>query len=293
MYSFGSIQHNKWLPSILLCLVTCLSVTAQTVENVRANFDQSTQLMVIRYDLKGLNYKKEIKITPHIESNGVEVSPIQSLSGDFGWVNEGGKNKIITWDPFKDGINSTEGIQVKIMASEVRNAVAPRFRGLVLHGSNSAPLGLKYMQLGKVGFYAAFRMGKFAPAYKYTVSDAGVIDYPSSGVYEIGTEKRLAGYAFTAGPTFRVARNAYLYVGAGYGAEQLFWEYEGYDLDKSPTGSGWALNESIDSKGIALDAGVVLRLGRLLIEAGVSSLQFKSFQITGGVGLAFTKNKKP
>ncbi len=293
MYSFGSIQHTKWLPAILLCLVTCLSVTAQTVENVRTTFDQSTQLMVIQYDLKGLNYKKEIKITPYIESDKAALPPMQSLSGDFGWVNEGGKNKVITWDPFKDGINSLEGIQVKITVSEVRNAVAPRFRGLVLHGSNSAPLGLKYMQLGKVGFYAAFRMGKFAPSYTYSVSDAGVIDYPNSGVYEIGTEKRLTGYAFTAGPTFRVARNVYLYVGAGYGAEQLFWKYEGYDLDKSPTGSGWALNESIDSKGIATDAGVVLRLGRLLIEAGISSIQFKSLQITGGVGLAFTKNKKP
>lgn len=292
MHSFGSIQHTKWRIAISLCLLACLPATAQTVENVRTTFDQSTQLMVIQYDLKGLSYKKEIKITPYIESNDAAIKSMQSLSGDFGWVNRGGKNKVIMWDPFKDGINSLEGIQIKITASEVRNAEVPRFRGLVLHGSNSAPLGIKYMQLGKVGFYTAFRMGKFPPSYIYTVSDAGEINYPSSGVYQIGSEKRLAGYAFTAGPTIRVARNAYMYVGAGYGVEQLFWKYQAYDLDKSLVGSGWALNESINRKGITMDAGVVIRRGRLLIDLGGSSIQFKSLQITAGVGLAFSKNKK-
>ncbi len=293
MHSFTSTQHLRWLLPGFLCLLLYLPATAQTVENVRTTFDQSSQLMVIQYDLKGLSYKKEIKITPYIESNGAALQPMQSLTGDFGWVNRGGKNKVITWDPFKDGISSLEGIQVKITASEVRAAEAPRFRGLLLHGSNSAPFGLQYMHLGKVGFYAGFRMGKFPVSYTYTVSDAGAIDYPSSGVYQIGSEKRLAGYAFTAGPTIRVARNAYVYIGMGYGAEQLFWKYQAYDLDKSPVGTGWALNESINRKGITTDAGVVVRVGRLLLELGGSSIQYKSVQITGGLGWAFAKNKKP
>ncbi len=293
MNSFGSIHRIKFHLALLSCILAYLPATAQTVENVRATFDQSTQLMVIRYDLKGLNYKKEIKITPYIESNNPALPEMQSLSGDFGWVNKGGKDKMITWDPFKDGINSLEGVQVKIKASEVRNAEAPRYRGLVLHGSNSAPFGLKYMHLGKIGFFAAFRMGKFPPDYDYTVTDAGVIDYPNSGVYQIGTEKRLAGYAFTAGPTIRVARNAYLYVGAGYGVEQLFWKYQAFDLDKKPLKTAWALNENIDRKGITMDAGIIIRRGRLLLELGGSSIQFKSFQITAGVGLAFAKGKKP
>lgn len=293
MYFFGSILHTKWHLALPLCLLACLPVTAQTVENVRDTFDQSRQLIVIQYDLKGLNYRKEIKITPYTESKDAALKPMQSLSGDFGWINKGGKNKVIIWDPFKDGINSFEGIQIKLISSEVRDAEAPRFRGVALHGSNSAPWGIKYMQLSRVSFFAAFRVGKFPPSYTYTVSNAGEIDYPNTGVYQIGTEKRLAGYAITAGPTIRAARNTYVYVGAGYSVEQIFWKYQAYDLNKSPVGTAWALNESINRKGITIDAGIVIRLGRLLLEVGGSTIQFKSFQVTGGIGLAFVKNKRP
>lgn len=294
MSDFGSNQYSKWRLVAFLGLLAYLPVAAQTIENVRDSFDQSKQLVYIFYDLKGLSYKKEIKITPYIESGNASLPNMQSLTGDFDWVNRGGKSKVVIWDPFKDGISSLEGIRASIKTdAEVRKAVLPRFRCFMLHGSNSAPLGIKYVQLSPVGFFAGFRMGKFPPSYTYTVTNTGEIDYPESGVYEIGTEKRLAGFAFTAGPTFQIGRNMYAYAGAGYGAEQLFWEYQKYNSDYDLQGSEWALNESINSKGVAVDAGIVMRFGRVLLDIGGGTIQFKSYQITGGVGWAFVHNKKP
>jgi hypothetical protein len=265
---------------------------AQTVENVRTDFDQSRQTFYIYYDLKGLNYKKELHIAPYNVLGDKTLDSLQGLSGDLGWIKRGGKNKVVVWDPFKDGVNNLEGIQVRVIASEVRDAAVPRIHGLLLHGSNSAPFGLKYMLLRKTGFYAGFRIGKSAPKYTYTVSEAGAMNYTETGVYEIGDESAMASYAFTAGPTFRVGRNTYVYGGLGYGLEQIFWEYAEFDLNKSFLRSEWALSESSNSKGLAADAGIVFRLGPLLLDAGIGSIAFKSWQIAGGIGFAFGHHKK-
>lgn len=290
---FGSIQHLFCRLAVFLCFLAYLPANAQTVENVRDSFDQSRQLWFIYYDLKGLNYKKEIKITPYIMSGDSSLLSVTSLTGDFGWVSQGGKNKVVTWEPYKDRISNLEGIHVGIRSEiEVRDATLPRFRGLALQGSNSAPFGVKYIQLSRIGFFAGFRVGKWPPSYDYPVSDMGKMEYREAGVYEIGDDTRLASYAITAGPTFQVARTVYVYVGAGYGLEQLFWEYQVYDADYKPNGTEWALNESIDSKGVAADAGVVIRFGRVLLDLGGSTIQFKSWQITGGIGWVFANNKK-
>jgi len=286
-----SVHGTHWRLAAFLCLAY-LSATAQTIENVRTSFDQSKQLMFINYDLKGLNYKKEIKITPYIVSGDASLPPVKSLIGDFGWVTRGGKNKVMIWDPLKDGLKSLEGIKIELK-TEARDAAIPRLRGVALQGSNSAPFGVKCMQLSRIGFFAGFRVGRLPPGYRYTISDAGEMDYLESGVYEIGTEKRLASYAITAGPIFQMSRNIYAYTGMGYGIEQRFWKYQSYNLVKSPVSSDWALSENTNRKGIAADAGIVIRVGRrVLIDVGGSSIQFKSFQITGGIGLLLTNNQK-
>lgn len=286
------IQYTKWRLVVALCLLTYLSATAQTVKNVRVSFDQSKQLMFIYYDIVGLDYKKEIQVLPQIVSKNTLLPPIKSLSGDLGWITEGGKNKYIIWDAFKDGVTTLKDVEIELK-TVTKAAVIPRYWGIELQGSNSAPFGLKVMQLSQLGFYTGFRVGKLPPSYRYTVTNAGVIDYLESGVYVIDSEKRLASFAFTAGPIYQMSRNIYGYVGVGYGAEQLFWKYQAYNLDKKLISNEWALNESINQKGIAMDGGVVVRKGRILFDLGLSTIQFKTFQITAGVGFTFSNSQKP
>lgn len=292
MQSVSRFFSTRWgIPAFLCWLFFAQNIRAQTVEIIRTDFDQSRQLFYIYYDVKGLNYKKEIHVVPYIMLGGRTLDSLQGLSGDLGWITKGGK-KVVAWDPFKDGINNLDGIQVQLIASEVRDAAVPRIHGLLLHGSNSAPFGLKYMLLRKTGFYVAFRIGKSAPQYAYTVSETGNMNYTEAGVYEIGDEKSIASYAFTAGPTFRIGRNLYAYGGLGYGLEQIFWEYAEFDLNKTFLRNEWALNESNNFKGLAADAGIAFRLGPLLLDAGIGTIAFKSWQITGGIGFAFGQHKK-
>lgn len=291
MKLFTSVHSIKWCLVACLCLLAQLPAVAQLIKNVRTSVDQSKQVMIIRYDLTGLHFKKEIKVVPYIIGSDSLASPIKSLSGDFGWVSQSGKNKEIVWDFFKDGVTSLQDIQIDIK-SETRDATLPRFWGVALQGSNSAPFGVKGMQLGRLGFFASARFGKFPRSHEYMVSNAGVIDYPELGVYIIGTEKRLASYAIIAGPVFQMGRKIYGYLGAGYGAEQLYWKYKEYDLNNILLGGNWALNESINEKGLAVDTGLVIRLGRVLIDLGLNTINFKSVQIIGGLGLTFSNSKK-
>jgi hypothetical protein len=287
-----AVLHIQRCIAFFISLFIALSATGQTVTNVRTTFDQSKQLMLIRYDLTGLGYKQEIQITPRIASRDTTFPQMKSLTGDFGWMTRGGKNRLIVWEPFRDGITSLQYLGIDLKTT-VRNALVDRFWGLVVQGSNSAPLGLKVLRLSPIGFFGGFRVGNLPPSYDYTVTNAGVINYLESGVYEIGSTKRLASYAITGGPIFQVSRRMYAYAGIGYGVEQLFWQYQVYNLEKTPIKSQWALNENINRQGIVGDVGAVFRLRHLLIDVGVSTIEFKTVQITAGLGFAFSNNQKP
>lgn len=313
MRLFTLIQYipQRWLAFLFVTIRIIQPTQAQVVENVRDSFDQSRQLMYIYYDLTGLNYKQEVEITPFItgdssllkslsESSNIEpvrvvidhgrpVYYMQSISGDYGVFDRNGKNKLIVWDPFKDGISDFRNTRINIRAN-VRLIPREIYAGLVVQGSNSAPFGAKVVAfnvLGRMGAYLGFRTSGKRPDYRYTVTDEDGIKYLESGVYEIGTRSQVYGSALTAGLLFPMARNLHGYAGVGFGTERLFWEYKAYNLDKTLTGTYWALNENVNRRGAVVEAGLNLRLGRLLLEAGASTVEFKSVQITGGIGLKF------
>ena len=214
---------------------------------------------------------------------------MKSISGDHGVFNRNGKNKLIVWDPFQDGIGDFRNTRIDLKTN-VRPIPREIYAGVMIQGSNSAPFGgkiLAFNVLGRIGAYLGFRTSGKSPDYRYSVTNAGDIEYLESGVYEIGTKSLVYGSALTGGLLFPVGRNLHVYGGAGFGTERLFWEYKAYNLDKTLTGTFWALNENVDRRGAVVETGLNLRLGRLLVEAGASTVAFKSVQITGGLGFRF------
>ncbi|MBV6440420.1 MAG: hypothetical protein DYG98_25515 [Haliscomenobacteraceae bacterium CHB4] len=276
---------------------------SQTIENVRDSFDQSRQLMLIYYDLNDLSYKQEVFVVPHIRLRDSSIAgeypfPAQDrlakkyFSGDYGWIGKGGDNKRIIWDPLRQGFDQLSEIQVVPMIEKTQDAPAPRFWTIFWHGSNSAPFGIKIARLSRIGFFAGFRMGHLPPSHRYKVSDAGVMDYRESGVYEIGAASRLASFAATGGLVLQIARQMYAFVGGGYGKEQLFRKYDEFNLNYELVGSNWALHENLDAKGAFYDLGLTLRLrNQLCIEIGTGTVNFQSYQILGGIGYAFSKKR--
>jgi hypothetical protein len=164
----------------------------------------------------------------------------------------------------------------------------------LIQGSKSAPLGLKYVSLGRLGYYAGFRMGYLPPAYRYSVSNTGTIAYSESGVYQIGSETKLASYAATGGLTAQIHKKVYAYAGLGYGVEQLFWKYQAFNLDYKLVSNEWALNEQINHKGLAGEFGITARFGKILIETGMCAIGGRSstIQITAGIGYVLSTNTK-
>ena len=69
-----------------------------------------------------------------------------------------------------------------------------------------------------------------------------------------------------------------LYVGGGYGKQQLLWQ----DID-----GGWAEVSDWSAKGLEVEAGAIFRWNRLAFSAGVSAVRFHTFNATFGVGFVF------
>lgn len=216
--------------------------------------------------------------------------PHSSLSGDFGLIRQVGKNKLIRWEPFRANLDSLNGVEIFLKTAIV--PLSPQtFWGIAAQGSNTAPIGFKIVRLGQIGFFAGGRLGALPADYRYEISDTGAMDFTESGIYRAGSRRRLASFAATGGLVFQVGRRFYLFGGLGFGLEQLFWEYEAFNLDKQSLGNFWALNKSINRRGLAADAGVVLRRRHWFFELGCSSIRAQNLQITAAVGYILSNER--
>lgn len=305
IHLLGCVSNLKRHTVIIMMLLFSLSALAQKVENVRTTFDQTRQLVFIDYSITGLDFhfRKELIVTPYLVTAQGDRIPLRSASGAIGVQTSNGKNKRIVWDFAKDGLYSFAGNQITLQVN-IRDAAPTRYFGLMLHGSNSSPLGAKAVSLSSnnKGYYLGFRLGHLPPNYRYKVFNSGIIDYPESGVYRIGSEKRLSSLAVTGGYIFQVHKNIYANVGLGYGREQLFWRYRAFNLDGDLISEAeeWALNDQINSNGLVGELGITARAGRVLMEAGLAFYGIQSatknkqtFQITAGIGYVFSGISKP
>lgn len=264
---------------------------AQYIDEVKSVFDQTSQLMVISYDIKNLSFKKNIQILPTLYYNNDSTDLLSSryISGDYGWINHKRKSYTIYWDAFKDGKDNFSSLDIK-MKYNVKKANIPRRWNIAVHGSNSAPFGLKLSSLSILGWYATFRVGNLPPSYKYTVQSNGEIEqFRESGVYQIGSQSKLSSYGFSVGPILQLDRKLYTYAGIGLGKEQLFWQYDAYNLNKELTANEWALNESINNKGLFIDLGLIYASKIVSYDLGFTTNSLQSFQIIGGIGISFNK----
>ncbi|HOY20739.1 MAG TPA: hypothetical protein PLC89_25730 [Haliscomenobacter sp.] len=274
----------------------CPTARAQSIQNIRDTFDQTRQLMIISYQLKGLNFTKQIEVLPYIAVNNDSSNMYvpKNISGNFGWIKRKEKQYNILWDPFKDGIDDLSNLKITLKTN-IQKVEIPKFWNLSWHASNNAPVGFKLSRLGLIGFFAGFRFGHLPPTHRYEVSNNGELlgpegsGYLESGVYAIGKRKKLTGYALSLGPIAQLSRRVYAYAGIGYGAEQLFWEYEEFNLNKILIGNSWALNQSINYEGAILDLGVLYRTSQLTFDIGISTVELNSFQIIGGIGIPLGK----
>lgn len=271
--------------------LTCMQpVFAQKIENQKQVFDQSRQILQIYYDVTGLNYRKELRVTPMLELADGQQIDLPDATGAIGMMKKNSKGNLIELDPFKAGIERPEQAKI-ILVADIRKRQQPERYLLGLQGSNSAPLGLKFWRVAPIGAYVGFRLGALPPSYRYTVNNEGQIDYKQVGIYEIVNQRRLASLAATTGVVAQIAPKLYGTLGIGYGIEQLFWKYNEYDLDKNLLGKAWALNENINHKGTIAEVGISCFLKPVYVELGVATFALNSYQLLFGLAYVFEKKQ--
>ena len=126
------------------------------------------------------------------------------------------------------------------------------------------------------GGYLAFRSNFVKASADYTCHSDGTIE--NGSVFWPGGAERTASFTASAGFLAQAASWLTFYAGAGYGSRQLLWQ----DID-----GGWAEVSDWSAKGLAMEAGAIFRWNRIAFSAGVSSVKFRTFSATAGVGFCF------
>ena len=135
--------------------------------------------------------------------------------------------------------------------------------------------GLMAGVLRTAGFYVRFDSNFRFPTADYSCTSDGQAPYGQIWTSGRSVRSRLSA---TGGGLWHPAPWLTLYAGAGYGWRSFFWE----DLS-----GRWAVVSDVSHKGLAADLGVVVNIDRFALSAGVSTLAFRRFDCSVGLGVFF------
>ena len=262
-------------------------VFAQSISNVSSKvIDNNVQ---ISYKVSGLKYYQEISRVDIFVRIGDDdfIGPLKEISGEDMKGKSNGSYSVL-WDALKEIPLSDEAF-----VFDVRLKVADKDRSrklfVMLVGNDVTPLGIRVGQLGKTSWYFEARGSLLAmntPTYAYDGNT--VIDYEKTGYYEFTGTSGWQAYSAIVGVTQQISWNAFVYAGIGYGVENYVIETNEYDYNSSaPIGTVWTKYEEYSNSGVEIDAGLLYRYKKLLIGAGGTALNFKSFGWSVSVGMNF------
>ena len=160
------------------------------------------------------------------------------------------------------------------------------------HYSIEAPYGLTIGGMKKhVGWYAQFKTNMGFDKYTTKCSDRNggeIIDFSSDQSYYFTGNKKKNSYAITAGIVIKCTDWLYTSVGLGYGSRSLLYEYRAVDYQTAKEeDAAWAKHLDASKAGVAADWDMMLKLGRIFISAGCSTINFKYVDLNAGAGVFF------
>ncbi len=116
----------------------------------------------------------------------------------------------------------------------------------------------------------------------YTCDEQGYLQDTGNLPYYTG-RTRHANYAFTVGAIHRLGKYVCLFEGIGYSSTSTAWQ-----LAESE-GGGYALNDGLTHKGMAVELGTVLSYERFCALLSVANVVGKQWQLSIGVGINIGK----
>ena len=282
---------KKLFPVLFLFIFFTSRIHSQEVKNI--NFEVKENLINIDYVLTGSKYVQvfDVSIYVSFDSGNNFQGPLKSVSGDVGKGIKSGSNRIV-WDFYKDVIALEGNIVFKIVAN-VKNQ-----KHYFLHYSGnyslrdvnfSAPFGLSFGQLGKIGWYVSARINTTSFANSdFDFNGTDIIDYDKTLYYEFDNNYKYPSLEAFGGITFHLFREVFAYGGVGYGYQKYYWHINEYDyMDNSLKDESYLDYTDYSVSGIAAEAGIIVRAKSFSFNIGYSALDFSYSNIVFGIGLNF------
>lgn len=202
---------------------------------------------------------------------------MENITGDHGQLSSGGV-KVIKYDITQDK-TQLAGMPVVFKVEVVAKDV-PINEVLVAAQASVFPqisYGIMFGMVRKYGWYVKARSDFNSPASSYDCTSDGKVPESGGYMWTEGTSQK-SRLSITAGGMFRASRGCYPYVGLGYGSRGSYWK----DIQGE-----WAKVTDLSCAGLALDAGLVFKMGKFAVSFGVSNTAFKYTEAEVGIGIMF------
>ncbi len=275
----------KHLLLTVIALLLLMAANAQVIKNT--DFKQKGNAIVVTYDL-AVPIDKTAEIDLYVSTDGGRSykGPLKAVSGDVGKVEADGSKKI-TWKVF-DEFEALQGDITFEVRAKLRNVPVENEFFMAYNISGSSFVGLTIGSVGRWGWYLRGKTNlNFAQA-DYTTTDQALTDFDGSGYYLYTDQTQQTRLGLTVGAVKRLGKTIYVYAGGGYGSRTLLWNAEEYTYeDESLTGDLWAEHEDQSATGAEIELGLMFRMGKINLSAGVNTIGFSFFEANGGIGLFF------
>ncbi len=262
-------------------------LSAQRVEVTGAKVTNNDKIEVY-FDISSLkNYQEISTVEFYVSRDGGDhfEGPLKEISGD---VQPGLRNGQYTmvWDVMKEMPLVEEDL---IFDVKITTAKAKKSLMISLQGNTVTPLGLRIGQLGKLGWYVEGRASLLATqSPSFTYENEKIIDYDQPGYYQFNGSKGFNAWSAVAGVTYQLTWNLFINAGVSYGVENYMYEINNYSYEAdNKTGNSWVKDADYSYSGFELDAGLIFKYKKLIVNGGVTSINFKVFNWGAGIGLAF------
>lgn len=280
----------KKLKLILLLLLTIgfTTIKAQQVINIQPKLVGNN--MEIIYNINGANFNQKFNIKLFVSFDGGKTfkGPM-TLSEKETKELEGGIHKI-SWDIFKD-VNSLEGdiifdIRAKVIEEKIRRQLFIQYSAGTLVSSINyiTPFGFRVGMVGKTGWYLAGHFNTFeAAAYNY---DGETMD--EDIFYEFTEQTLYPRMVITAGLTFQLGKQSYLYTGAGYATKKYYKQI--IELDPNNTSlqnEKWVNMTTNEEASFEIEVGTIINFNKMSISLGISTFNFNHIGVNSGIGVVF------
>lgn len=247
-------------------------VNAQSITNVDAN--QEGKSIAVTYKLDEI---ADVSLYwTQDEGKTKTLIPQSFLFGDAGKKVKPGQEKKILWrvlDQFPNQDYDAKHISFIVNGKPSMLFFAMLNAGYSLDSGVNA--GVTFGQLGFIGWYAKFMTTFSAPkSADYECDENGYVNGTLPAYSGNASRSKVYG---VAGITVRLGAPIYLNAGVGYGTRNYAWE----------TNDGkWVKNVPGSYSSVAIDAGIMGKLNKIALSAGVTLVKGK-LDICIGVGYVF------